>query len=43
MITIFIFALVFFMFTLIAQWLLHKVRKNYNYRNVCTRNNNKEY
>ena len=30
MITIFIFALVFFMFTLIAQWLLHKVRKNHN-------------
>lgn len=30
MVTIFIFALVFFIFTLTAQWLLHRVCKNHN-------------
>lgn len=30
MVTIFIFILVFFIFTLTVQWLLHRVRKNHN-------------
>lgn len=30
MVTIFIFILVFFIFTITAQWLLHRVRKNHN-------------
>lgn len=30
MVTIFIFILVFFIFTMTVQWLLHRVRKNQN-------------
>lgn len=30
MVTILIFILVFFIFTITAQWLLHRVRKNHN-------------